>query len=159
MGKPSVINKILLALMVLGLLTNLGCQKEQSAAAKPFPKEALQAQLTIVNAPSVLKRNEATKIQVRVKNIGNAAWPAKGQPDGKYRLNLSYHWLDLQKNIVIAEGMRTLLPYDIEPNAELMVNADVVAPNQVGEYILEIDMVQEAVTWFNNPAQTRVVVD
>ena len=86
-------------------------------------------------------------MQVKVKNIGNTKWPSMGQPDGRFIVDMSCHWLNLKDKVVIFEGARTKLPRDMGPDEEMVLSPIVVAPPQPGVYILEFDMVQEAVTW------------
>jgi len=54
------------------------------------------------------------------------------------------------------------LPGDVQPGQGVAVNADVAVPDTGGKYILQWDMVQESITWFNDKgssiAQTSLVV-
>ena len=43
---------------------------------------------------------------------------------------------------------RASLPHDVEPGAEAQLTLTVTAPQAPGEYVLEIDLVNEGVTWF-----------
>jgi hypothetical protein len=57
---------------------------------------------------------------------------------------------------------RTPLPQDLVPGAEVEMPLTVVAPPTRGNYVLEIDMVHEGVTWFwergAKPLRLRVKV-
>ena len=96
---------------------------------------------------------------MKVKNVSNSLWPAKGQPDGKFEIRLAYHWLDRNNKIIVFDGHRTTLPYDVKPGEEVTLDALVVGPAQPGDYILEFDMVQEMVAWFKDKGSGTIKVD
>jgi hypothetical protein len=52
--------------------------------------------------------------------------------------------------VVVLDGLRTSLPHDIRPDAEVILDTLVAAPDKTGEYILELDMVQDGVSWFKD---------
>jgi hypothetical protein len=65
--------------------------------------------------------------------------------------------------MLIMDDARTELPYDISPGREIQLTVTVRAPRTPGDYILEIDMVQERVKWFadeeeSRPARIRIAV-
>lgn len=93
--------------------------------------------------------NTITELKVRVRNIGHSVWPAMGLSDGKFKINLGFHWFDEKgERIILWDGLRTSLPYDVQPNEAVILNAAVGPPETPGEYVLEFDLVQEMVTWF-----------
>ena len=133
-------------------------KKVQTVASSSLPEEGFKAMISIENPPSIIKINSSTSIKIKVKNISPVVWPSKGKPDGQYKINLAYHWLDMGDKVVIHDGLRTSLPHDIRPDAEVILDALVAAPNETGEYILELDMVQEGVSWFKDKGEktTRI---
>jgi hypothetical protein len=46
------------------------------------------------------------------------------------------------------DGVRTALPEDIKGGESIRVSLAVKAPQEPGEYVLIIDLVQEGVIWF-----------
>jgi hypothetical protein len=142
----------IISCLIFGIL---GCEKgkregekPQTIANKPLSDDAFKAEISVENPPITLKVNSAASMKVKIKNISNSSWPAKGQPDGKYPVHLAYHWIDKNGKMVVFDGLRTELPRDLGPNEDVPVNAALQAPGQAGEYVLEFDMVQEAVAWF-----------
>jgi len=144
---------ILMGSLVFGVT---GCGKKQEAkksqtvATSPLPDDAFKVKISIENPPSSIKINSSTQMKVKVKNISSVVWPSKGEPNAQYGINLSYHWLDKGGRVVVHDGVRTSLPYDIHPDEEVMLDALVAAPNNAGEYFLEWEMVQEGVSWFKD---------
>jgi hypothetical protein len=144
----AIVSCFFLSLMVGGL----GCekQKSQTVADKPLFDDAFKAEISIMDPPSSLKADSIVNLKVRVKNVSGTLWPAKGLSDGKYAIQLAYHWIDKDGKMVIFEGRRTPLSHDLRPKEEVIVNTSVHTPNQESTYFLQFDMVQELVAWFKD---------
>jgi len=149
---------VFLMILVTGLIFGVtgcgekkkGTRKVQTIANSSLPDEGFKATISIKNPPASIKINSSTNIKLKVKNLSTVVWPSKGKPDGKFKINLAYHWLDAGDRVVILDGVRASLPHDINPDEEVILDALVSAPNEAGEYILEWDMVQEGVSWFKD---------
>ncbi len=93
---------------------------------------------------------------VRLRNDGAQTWTSTGSKP----FNLAYKWLDADRNIVENEGLRTPLPQAVAPGQEITLTARVQLPPQQGRYILQMDMVHETETWFQQrgspPSETPV---
>ena len=153
-GLKIMLFMILITSLIFGV-TGCGKKKEetkkaQTVAKDSLPNEAFKVMISIENPPTSMNINSSGTIRIKVKNISPLVWPSKGQPDGKYTINLAYHWLDKGEKFVVFDGFRTPLPHDIHPNEEVMLDAAVTSLNSEGEYILEWDMVQEGVSWFKD---------
>jgi hypothetical protein len=96
-----------------------------------------------------LRAGEKRTIRVTVKNISEYVWPARGQKGGKYFINVADSWLDGAKETLVdnLDGRGTL-PRDLWPGESIEVPLLITAPAEPGQYLLEIDMVQEGVTFF-----------
>lgn len=128
---------------------NVGGKTAPAAGANsPLPNNAFRATISVPEAPATIKAGEKVPLQVRVKNDGPAVWPAIGQPDHKYQVNLGNHWYDRNEKPLVNDDARSHLPHDIQPGEEVTIPLRVSAPATPGEYILELDMVQELVGWF-----------
>lgn len=118
------------------------------AANSPLPANAFKATISVPEPPSVIKPGEKVPLQVKVKNDGPVAWPAVGQPDHKYQVNLGNHWYDANEKALVNDDARSGLPHDVQPGEEVTLPLRVTAPTAPGDYILELDMVQEFIGWF-----------
>ena len=58
------------------------------------------------------------------------------------------HWLDAQGNTFANDDGRAPLLSDLRPGDEAELRLVVNAPRRAGDYLLEIDMLQEGVSWF-----------
>jgi predicted small secreted protein len=118
-------------------------------ATGPLPDGGFRANITVVNAPTELTTGAPVTLSVKVKNTGTVAWPMAGRPgDGFFQVNLGDHWKDKDgKDVKIDE--RVAMPHDVAPGAEVERALVVKAPDKEGDYVLELDMVQEGVAWFS----------
>jgi hypothetical protein len=153
-------SSITLICVLIGILLT-ACSPSENAPTKPnsstgpvstgpLPDAAYKASITPANPPPTLRAGEKAAINVKVKNAGNGVWPAQGQ-GSKYKVDLANHWLD-SKGVaeVVGDDGRAALPHDLKPGDEAELVLTVKAPKSSGDYVLELDMVHEDVTWFKN---------
>lgn len=125
-----------------------------NAKFEALPESALKAAISVAKPPAKLKAGESAKISVTVKNNGDTAWPMTGLSDGKYRVALGDHWLAANNKMVTLDDTRALLPNNLEPGKDVQVPITVTAPKTPGDYVLELDMVQEQINWFKDKGST-----
>jgi hypothetical protein len=113
-----------------------------------FPDSDYREQISALNAPPSLRAGEKVVLQFRVKNLGDSTWPAVGNKEGRFQVNIGNRWLKTATNDVNGLDGRTGMPADLLPGAEVELALAVTAPSEPGDYALEIDMVHEGVTWF-----------
>lgn len=108
------------------------------------------AQIEVAPGALTLRANAISSVPVTVTNTSARTWLA----DGSTPVRASYHWLSgaaqssAAQDMIIFEGARTALPSDLEPGESTVINLRVMALPQPGDYHLQIDLVQEHVTWF-----------
>jgi hypothetical protein len=99
--------------------------------------------------PAAAKAGSSFTAALAFTNTGSLTWPTSG--DNPVRV--SYHWHSgacETNGPVLSEGLRAALPAPVPPGAGITgMHAEVVAPPSAGTYCLEIDLVQELVTWFS----------
>lgn len=116
----------------------------------PLPDAAMRAEISVSNFAAPLRPNEQFEILVRVENLSNFPWPGCERSLGRMNVSLGSRWFDSPGNIEPGSGGRTRLPEDMYPGqvANLLFTVD--AHSKPGEYILELDMLQEGVAWFGS---------
>jgi hypothetical protein len=114
----------------------------------PLPSEAARAGIASSNLPHALKAGERQALNVVVRNIGGATWPAVVEEGGRYAVVLRDRWLRADGSTVKEDDGAARMPYDLEPGDTAGVTLQVVAPEAPGDYVLELDVVQEGVAWF-----------
>ena len=65
-------------------------------------------------------------------------------------LFLGYHWRKQSGELVVWDGIRTPLTLVMHKGDEVEVLVMVQAPSEPGVYMLEISMVREGVTWYDD---------
>ncbi len=131
------------------------------------------ASLTVaLEPPSQLQPDEVVEVKVRVENRGRHTWCA----NTRYMVALSYHLYRPGPGGESAEtpggkeawellswdNPRTPLPTEMAPGAVTTITMPIKAPQARGNYLAEIDLVQEYVSWFatngSEPLRIRFAV-
>lgn len=119
----------------------------QSAA---FRAQDYRAQIEAPGAPGTFKAGGRVVLTLRVRNLGPVTWPARGDAGGMYQVNAGDRWLDPATGRVVNDlDGRTALAADLAPGGEAALTLPVTAPKTPGDYVLEIDMIHEGVTFFH----------
>jgi len=107
---------------------------------------------SITAFPSALAATAGATVQLhaRVRNTSGQTWPARSALLTKYKFRLGNHWLTALGEMMQMNDGRTDLTEDLKRSEETSLSLTVTAPAEPGEYILELDMVQEHVTWFRD---------
>jgi hypothetical protein len=126
-----------------------------SRAAGPLPERGFKAQITLPDPPTKLRTGQKETITVKVKNTSDVTWWQRGgetndRPDNQFYIAVGNRWLDKDgKRTTEMEGHNGI-PKDLKPGEETDVALLITAPKQPGEYTIELDMVQEGVSWFGD---------
>ena len=101
--------------------------------------------LLVISGVSAFPVGARATLLVELANHGEQIWLG----DVFRPVFLSYHWLDVNGNMVVADGERSALPQGgIRPGQVLRAPMQVAAPDTPGEYHLTVTLVQETVGWF-----------
>ena len=166
--------------VLVALLSFAGCRQQTSPTgspqpqtptrreAGPLPANGYKAAITLVDPPTRLRAGEKATIQVKVKNASDVQWYSRGgeintHPDNRFYLAVGNRWLKAQgEQLLTNMDGRYGLDRDLKPGEETQVPLAVTAPKELGEYILDIDLIQEQVTWFNDKgsptAKTKISI-
>jgi 4-amino-4-deoxy-L-arabinose transferase-like glycosyltransferase len=137
--------------------------REPNIAVATLPIKGFRAIVTAENPPVTLEPGEKTTLSVIVKNVSDATWQAVGESDGSYAVTLRNRWLSADGTVLKDHDGQARLPYDLEPGDTAGVSLEITAPKTPGEYVLELDVVQERVSWFSDkgsqPLRLRLKVN
>jgi len=117
-------------------------------APRPLPAEGFRASLRAPAPPAALRAGGPASLRVFVRNEGPALWRARERDGEPYQLSLGNRWLDAAGRVLVNDDGRARLPRDLAPGEEVELSLQVNAPNAPGQYLLELDMLQEGVSWF-----------
>ena len=117
----------------------------------PLPETAYKAEISLSEQLTTMRPGEKKIIKVKVKNASPAIWIVYGtQPGVKYRVAVGNGWLDSNQKLITRMDGRIGLPANLPPGQEVEVPLQITAPAKAGDYYLQLDMVQELVTWFED---------
>jgi hypothetical protein len=118
------------------------------ATVAPLPPEAMRASLSCANVPAAIVAGGRDKLDVLVRNTGGAEWPAVGDAEGRNAVRLRDRWLKTDGTVLTDEDASARIPFDMEPGDTAGLALNVSGPDEPGEYVLELDVVQEGVARF-----------
>jgi hypothetical protein len=116
--------------------------------AETLPPDAMRASVSCSNIPASLVAGGRVRLDVLVRNTGGAEWPAVGDEEGRNSVSLRDRWLKPDGSVLTDEDASARIPFDMEPGDTAGLALTVSAPSEPGEYVLELDVVQEGVVWF-----------
>jgi hypothetical protein len=173
----------MLTAAVAVLAFGVGCRGRQPAAANsaaantsqpapaktpgPLPEAAFKAQITLPDAPAKLRAGQKETVQVRVKNASDVFWWSRGgevneRNDNWFYIAAGNRWLKPDGSLVTDMDGRYGISKDLKPGEETEIPLLITAPKEAGDYLLEVDLVQEQVGWFGDKgsptARTKVTV-
>lgn len=125
----------------------LAIAKEPPSVRPPLPAEGFRAELSVAAPPSSLRAKKQAMILVRIKNVSAVTWLARERGGSPHQVSLGNHWLDPSGKTLINDDGRRALLRNLKPGETAELPLTVNAPGP-GRYILELDMVQEGVSWF-----------
>ena len=120
----------------------------QPPAPAPLPDSAFRASIRVIDAPARIDASDQFKLRVAVRNEGDTVWHARERAGSPFQISAGNHWLDASGAEVIHDNGRGPLPHDLAPGEEAEITFNINAPPRPGDYILEVDMLQEGVSWF-----------
>lgn len=138
-----------------------------SKEAHPLPDNAFRAQISSVDPPAKLRAGQKETIRVRIKNVSDVQWYSHGgeintSPDNRFYLAVGNRWLKSDGSLLTNMDGRYGVGKDLKPGEETEVPLQITAPRDMGDYTLEIDLVQEQVAWFSEKgspaAKSKVTV-
>ncbi len=129
-----------------------------------LPDNGFKAQITLPDAPAKLRAGEKATLQVKIKNASDVTWYARGalvntNPGNKFYLAAGNRWLSAADQTVITNmDGRYGLNRDLKPGEETEIPLIITAPKVAGDYLLDVDLVQEQVAWFHEKGSATAKV-
>lgn len=146
-------NKMMIGIGAIAvMLVMTACEKEDAAKLAAQKQLALlslvdfRQKISMKSPLTAMKPGQVATTAVTITNTSNENWPS----GGAYPVHLAYHWIDQSQNVVVWDGERTVLPKDLNAGDSINVQASIKAPDQPGEYVLRMTMLQELVAWFDD---------
>jgi 4-amino-4-deoxy-L-arabinose transferase-like glycosyltransferase len=113
-----------------------------------LPDDGMICEVSVPYPPTQLRTGQQATVEVRVRNMSHSTWLAGERSGGEFRVAVGNHWLDRNDNSLVNDDGRGSITHDVPPDETISVPLIINAPRQPGEYLLEVDMVQEGASWF-----------
>lgn len=128
-----------------------------------LPASGCRARIELLESPRAVRAGADVVVRARVANAGDVEWPAFGLSAASRQVRMGSQWLDEAGRTVVHNDGRAGLPRrGLAPGEQVELSLKVRAPEVPGRYRLEVDMLQEDVTWFKDrgspAAQAPVLV-
>ena len=143
------------SLLLLVLLVFFGCGGDSSST---LPLVGFKVEFGKHDIPTEMLVGQTVLADVTIKNASSKTWPSKPDPRERNAVNLSYHWLDRKRQVVVFDGLRTPLPRDLKPGESVTLRAAIRAPEKAGEHVLHVTLVQEGVAWFSEKDGGQILI-
>ena len=133
--------------------------KGDAAASDSRERGGLRAELGVASDRCSCTAGGVARVQLDVRNVGSSRWlPCRRAVGPGTRRHTSL------RRRQIAPGPRSRgIPIasngvGIAPGDRFTIDLDIPGPESIGEYILEIDLVAEAVCWFSTTGTAPAIV-
>lgn len=126
---------------------------ERERVGTPLPEDGFRADVAFELPAEPIEAGGIANVPVTIRNAGAHTWltTAKG---GTGNVTVANRWLAEDGTVLVADDARAFLPHDLSAGADASVSLFVHAPAEPGRYRLQIDLVQEAVAWFQDKGST-----
>jgi hypothetical protein len=113
-----------------------------------------------VALPAVLPAGGRARLLVSFETAGTETWPDPRMVDPSGRgargaVRLGYRWLDARGLVVSDYQSRSDLPRPLRPGESITLPVEATLPAAPGRYRLQVDLVHELVTWFEERGAER----
>ena len=125
-------------------------RRERARKAPPAPPYAIE--WVSDTFPARLTAGQIIVVPISVRNGGTMTWSWGG--GNPFRLGYRYYRNRKMLPLLPAKDLRTDVPDDVMPGQTVVIPARIALPDEPGNYTLELDLVQEGVTWFKERGAT-----
>jgi SAM-dependent methyltransferase len=108
-------------------------------------RASMKAELTVLTAST----GSPVPLTVAIRNVSPTPWPPAGL-SGAHPIRLGNHWLDETGEVLVRDDARAELECELKPQESTELQLMINTPANPGRYLLELDMVQEGVSWFGD---------
>jgi hypothetical protein len=121
----------------------------QAIVGSRWPDQEYRVEWAEVHVPAEVAAGVRLAVPVDMRNSGNRVWPAS-------QVFVSYHWFRGDR-LVVWDGERTRLPRDLRAGSRAALAVRVATPAEPGSYLLQLTLVHELVTWFEQRGATMFI--
>lgn len=124
----------------------VGAMVVHLGAAEILDRDIYDVQWGTIEAPDEVLAEDIFTLLTSVRNLSAYPWPAKDV----VRVKLSYRWRSPSGETISGAQLRTELSGEVAAGDWLEVEQFIQAPDDPGDYLLELDLVREHAAWFSD---------
>lgn len=124
--------------------------------ARPFAEEDAAATITPLERAVRFAPGEVGDLALRVRNDGARSWPGGMLREPVVRLG--HRWLTAEGEPLDHGTPRTGFTSGVRAGESVVARLAVLAPDQPGSYLVEVDVLQEDVRWFGGPVRVPIEI-
>jgi hypothetical protein len=117
----------------------------------------LAAEITPSVKRTTSTTGEAIRISTRVRNHTETVWLKDSGRDRGF-VRLGAHLLNGERTVLNNDYGRAVLPRDVGQGDVVEIDIDLTAPDEPGDYTIELDMVNEGMCWFGQQGSAVATV-
>ena len=130
---------------------------------RALPPEAFRLEWTAHTIPPVMKARDSQRVSVTVRNSSAVPWPALtstgNQPPQAGAVRLAYRWWSGSSPLPVVEpGTRADLDRPVAAGESATLGIVVTAPSVPADYVLQLDLLQELVSFFEPHGADQLLV-
>ena len=131
----------------LALFENLGATVALANKVRDFRPDPMRVRIDLCETQlQNVAPGDDLNLQIEIENVGTDTISSHAE----HPVFASYHWLSRDGSVVVFDGIRTSLPFDIESGDSCRCWVNVISPDEPGRYELQVSLVQEQVCWFHD---------
>ncbi|MBX3581358.1 MAG: AMP-binding protein [Rhizobiaceae bacterium] len=121
-------------------------RRDDATAPAPSSAAMYQCRVTSPSKRLELRTGEKMSLPVKLKNFSPVAW----EPFERSALMIGNHWLSDDGGMRVWSDGRAPLKRRLGPGERAYMTLEIVAPHEAGNFLLEVDMVEEGIRWFTD---------
>jgi hypothetical protein len=129
---------------------------------EPLPPSGYKMEWVASTVPPRMAPGATVPVAVIVKNLSDTKWMNfANSPKGRHAVRLGYRWWkpgDTTTPVIDYPRQRGEMLAPLPPGESATIAIPVVAPPKAGQYILQLEMVQELINWFSLRGAPKLMV-
>ena len=137
-------------LIIFQLPSEMVRHPHPASTSMRLPETAFRAAIRPTSVVDTITPSSQKQVAAVVKNVSGFTWPRSS-------VCLGNHWLSETGKTLVVDDARAELSQDLPPGGEEHLKLRITAPDNPGVYLIELDMVQEGVSWFKQRGSETAV--
>lgn len=140
--------------LIFQLPSHLKADLDPAMVVQAMPEGAYRAEIRPLELPAApVGVSAPVVLDVVVRNASGHDW----SPPAAAPIRLGNHWLDAAgTTMLIQDDGRTFLAPSLAAGGECRLALPMTAPSREGDYLVELDLVHESISWFKDKGSATI---